>query len=185
MQSITTFEEDEQVSIEETLKKLGILIEFDIKSNLYQLDLQAVYNLIASTDEASLKKIKKVAASKSTKPKISARQKQCDELKANINCSDSTLTEAYRDWVDGVYANPKGFLSSKAIAIFQKTVKEFSKGDIDLMKKIIDIATVNGYRDATWGINVFNKDYAAHWNKVQNSNSPSPRARVNLSGEVF
>jgi len=91
---------------------------------------------------------------------------------------------AYQDWVDGVYANPKGFLSKSAIQVFQRTIDEYAKGDLDLALKLIEIATVNGYRDANWAINVFKKDYETSWKKTHQISTPAARAPI-TGGEVF
>ena len=52
-------------------------------------------------------------------------------MKTKINCQNEELRQAYEEWIDGVYANPKGFLSARSISIFQKTVDDFARGDLD------------------------------------------------------
>lgn len=128
------------------------------------------------------------AVNKSKNGKMSQRQRRFMELKNKLQCPNEELLQAYRNWIDGVYENPKGFLSPSAIAIFQKTVDEFAKGDLDLALKIIEIATVGGYRDATWAINVFNKDYANSWKREHakiKANSAIAEPKVQLNSEVF
>ena len=128
------------------------------------------------------------AINKAKNGRMSQRQRKFMELKNKLQCPNEELLQAYRNWIDGVYENPKGFLSPSAIAIFQKTVDEFAKGDLDLALKIIEIATVGGYRDATWAINVFNKDYANSWKRERAKtkvNSIIAEPKVQLNSEVF
>ena len=69
--------------------------------------------------------------------------------------------------------------------MFKETVDNFAQGNLDLALKIIDIATVNGYRDATWAINVFNRDFAAEFNRKYRMNPPVAQKKQKLSDEVF
>lgn len=185
----TTLTEQLQQDIDVILVRLNIMLKrastIDPLAEECTIDMKTVIELFASDNEKINKDLKKLSDAK-TAPKMSQRDKYKQELKAHLKCSNKELLYAYRDWVDGVYANPKGFLSQKAISIFQETVDKFAQGDLDLALKIIDIATVQGYRDATWAINLFKKDYEKdfyreHSNQVQNNSI----REVQLSSEVF
>ena len=186
----TGLSEKEVKDIESKLLITGCIIENNSNNSEINIliDFQKIFSIINEDNKATLNKIKNITKNVST-GKLTVRQKQCIDLKNKLQCSNEELLEAYCDWIDGVYANPKGFLSTRSIAIFQKTIDEFAKGDLDLVLKLIDIATVNGYRDATWAINLFNKDYAAKWNKehpsINRSSIDDPLKKVQLNGEVF
>ena len=188
---LTTLDIDAQKAVENNLSKLNVISNISTENDTVNVNFHedVVINLISNTDVKTLGKIKKIVDVKSDIPvgRMTVRQKQCWELKNKIQCYNAELLYAYRDWVDGVYANPKGFLSTRSISIFQKTVDDFARGDLDLALKIIDIATVNGYRDATWAINVFNKDYAAKWKAEHstNTNVATTPKRVEVDSEVF
>ena len=113
-------------------------------------------------------------------------QRDCirDNLKTNIVCNNQELQEAYEGWIDGVYANPSGFLSKRSIQIFQQTIDEFCNHDLDLALRIINIAAVNGYRDATWAINTYKKNYNIPFTS-SNAMSQPIVTRKELSNEVF
>lgn len=184
----------DQRAIEDSLiaQQLIIIDPTTVGTNetIIQINLKKLTELIADTNIdnnvrviASSKPIKK-----SAEGKITVRQKACNELKSKVNAQNDELLEAYKAWIDGVYANPKGFLSDRSIKIFQRTIDEFAQGNLDLALKIIDIATVNGYRDATWAINLFNKDYAATFNRqVSEIKAPTQitKRKINVSTEVF
>lgn len=186
----TTLPLEEQLSIDKKLAKISLVTISDENPDLVKLNLDILTNLMAEDDVKVLNKVKKITAVKSSSSsgKQSMRQRTIQAFKDNLNCSNDELRAAYRDWIDGVYANPKGFLSKRAIELFQQGVDNFAKGDLDLALKIIEIATVNGYRVVDWAINVFQKDYAkdfyAQYGRVS-SNANSPTTEVALSDEVF
>ena len=91
------------------------------------------------------------------------------------------MLRIYCDWIDGVYANPKGFLSIRAIKIAQDTVDKFADHDLDKALQLINIATVNGYRDMNWAIEQYRKNYKVCYNVSNNSIKQSSE----LSTEVF
>ena len=159
----TTIFPEEQISIDKKLVGIGVLLVAEDNPDNIQLSVDTLANLVAADDANLLKKVTKLTEVKSvvqSSTKMSVRQKTILELKDFIKCSNEELLTAYRDWVDGVYANPKGYLSKRAIIVFQRDVDEFARGDLDLALKIIEIATINGWRCAEWAINTFKKDYA-------------------------
>jgi hypothetical protein len=111
------------------------------------------------------------------------RQKKATEMKAYITVTHDELRAAYLDWVDAVYENPKGFLSKRAVELFQRDVDIFANGDLDIALEVINIASKGGYREASWAIEKFNKDYSNGFRKrfVDTSNT----RRVQVGNEVF
>lgn len=185
----TTIFPEEQISIDKKLVGIGVLSVAENNPDNIQLSVDTLANLVAADDANLLKKVTKLTEVKSvvqSSTKMSMRQKTILELKDFIKCSNEELLNAYRDWVDGVYANPKGYLSKRAIIVFQRDVDEFARGDLDLALKIIEIATINGWRCAEWAINTFKKDYAKDFYANYTQVAPSvPQRSVSLSDEVF
>ncbi len=185
----TTIFPEEQISIDKKLVGIGVLLVAEDNPDNIQLSVDALANLVAADDANLLKKVTKLTEVKSvvqSSTKMSMRQKTILELKDFIKCSNEELLNAYRDWVDGVYANPRGYLSKRAIIVFQRDVDEFARGDLDLALKIIEIATINGWRCAEWAINTFKKDYAKDFYANYTQVAPSmPQRSVSLSDEVF
>lgn len=189
VQHRTTIFPEEQISIDKKLVGIGVLSVSEDNPDNIQLSVDALANLVAADDADLLKKVSKLTAVKSvtsSSTKMSMRQKTILELKDFIRCSNEELLAAYKDWVDGVYANPKGYLSKRAIIVFQRDVDEFARGDLDLALKVIEIATINGWRCAEWAINAFKKDYAKDFYANYTQTAPSaPQRSVSLSDEVF
>lgn len=189
IQQRTTLIPDEQITIDGKLSAIGVIEVAEGLPDKLKLNIDTLTNIMAEDDAALLKKVSKITTVKSVtipSTKMSMRQRTILEFKNNLKCSNEELLEAYKGWIDGVYANPRGFLSARAITLFQKGVDEFAKGDLDLALKIVDIATVNGYRNVDWAINVFQKDYAKDFYSKYPPMEASPtQKRVSLSSEVF
>ena len=186
----TTIFPEEQVTIDKKLVGIGVIEVCPDNPDKLTLNVDALASLVAADDAALLKKVHKLTQVKtvtSASTKMSMRQKTILELKEFVKCSNDELLDAYKSWIDGVYANPRGFLSKKAILIFQKEVDEFARGDLDLALKILEIATVQGYRCAEWAINKFKAEYAKDFYAGYKSSNPSNpvRREVSLSEEVF
>lgn len=178
--SRTTLSENEQREIEFKLVDLGILALSPTEQNAVAIDLNRLSMLLMTDDADTLKEIKKITKS-AKQPQTTARRRDFDKLKDSLVCYDEDLCEAYKDWIDGVYANPKGFLSEKAVEIFVQTVNDFAKGNKEIAYKVIEIATINGYRDANWAINKFKTDYINMYKPKASHVQVKPR----LSEEVF
>lgn len=186
--SRTTFDEAVQQGMDVLFVKLNILLkrtsQIDPLNEEISINMNNLINVFATDDEKAVKDLNKLTKSK-TAVRLSERQKYKVDLKNNLRCSNSELLQAYRDWIEGVYANPNGFLSPKAIQLFQETVDNFAQNDLDLALKIVEIATIHGYRDAQWAINMFKKDYEKQFNLEHGIKSNKPARVVQLSNEVF
>lgn len=150
---------EEQLVCDGNLLKLSIIRKSPDDPNRIKVDLKLYLSLLNDDDLKLIDDVRK--SMKVTRPKglkQSQRQIQINNLKDCIQCSNYELLTALRDWVDGVYANPKGFLSKASIKVFQDTLNNYTKGDLDLALRIVRIATVQGYRDCNWAINVYEKE---------------------------
>ena len=175
----TTLDIDCQKDIEKKLKDIGLV---DIAENDYiKFDVTLLASILTSPDEKLIDNITKLSKIKTKVPKKTKQQAIIDNLKSSINVANVELKQAYCDWIDGVYANPKGFLSARAIKIAQDTVDKFADHDLDKALQLINIATVNGYRDMNWAIEQYRKNYKVCYNVSNNSIKQSSE----LSTEVF
>ena len=184
----TTLELEEQLAIDSKLIKVSVIQKPDSDTDHIYLDIDKLAEIISSDDSAYLDKVKKKTEVKTTAlpgMKQTLRQKQAEEFKNSITITHPELKEAYDGWVDGVLANPKGFLSKRSIKIFIDTVDSFADGYLDIALAIINIAAVNGYRDATWAINKYNEENKKN-NTVRNNYVDTSKQRiVKLGNEVF
>lgn len=175
---------EEQLVCDGNLLKLSIIRKSPDDPNRIKVDLKLYLSLLNDSDLKLIEDVRK--SMKVTRPKglkQSQRQIQINNLKNCIQCSNYELLTALRDWVDGVYANPKGFLSKASIKVFQDTLNNYTKGDLDLALRIVQIATVQGYRDCNWAINLYEKESKPRQNvRVTEQEVAS---KDNLSDTIF
>lgn len=180
--------EEEQLICDHNLMMLSILKKSSEDPNKIKLDLNLYLSTIASEDVKLIEDVRKQMKVLHPKTvKQSQRQIQINTLKNCIECSNYELLTALRDWVDGVYARPNGFLSKAAIKVFQDTLNNYTKGDLDLALRLVQIATVQGYRDCQWAINLYERDSKAK--VVVNSNvrvtEQETAEKQDLSDQIF
>ena len=156
IQERTTLDEDKQKEIETNLLKIGILEKNETNSNTISLNITILTSILMSPDEKLIKNISNLAHIKPTK---SAKAKSIkNNLKTYIETTNEELQEAYGEWIDTIYTK-NGWMSKKQITVAQQVIDNFSNRNLDLALKIIEIATVNGYKDMTWAINNYKRDY--------------------------
>lgn len=161
---------EEQIVCDLNLIKTSVLKKSNDNPNILKLDIKLYLSLLTSEDFKlydDVKKQMKIQKPKGTKE--SQRQQYINVLKNSIDCSNYELLTALRDWVDGVYARPNGFLSKSAIKIFQDTLNNYTKGNLDIALRIVQIATVQGYKDCTWAINLFEDSEKRRLKQLSNS----------------
>ena len=178
IQERTTLDEPTQLSLEENLLSLGILEKTQGNDNDLSLNVTALTSILMSQDETLLKDISKIVKAKSS-PKRTKSQVIRDNLKENIVTTNEELREAYSEWIDSVYAK-EGWMSKKAVVSAQAVVDEFSQHDLDIALKVVDIAAINGYRDMSWAVNTYKKDY-----NIQYHIKPVQTSPVELSPDKF
>lgn len=181
--SRTTIDENEQLEIEENLLKLGIL-ERGESDDLLSLNITTLTTLMMTTDEELIDNIKK---SRKRKGRSSSKSTKADKikenLKANLRVQNTELRQAYEGWIDAIY-DKQGWMSVKCVTVAEDTVDEFSGRNLDIALKLLEIASIHGYRDIQWAINMYNKQYSVSY-------KPSPNVKrvvttnAQLSSEVF
>jgi hypothetical protein len=102
------------------------------------------------TDEDTTKLKKSTAIKKDEKAAKIAGMKI--NMKKAILETDPEVRAAYERWVDGMIDAANCRFTKAVVQLFEKTVTEYTP-DKATRLKIIEIATVSSYRDATWAIN--------------------------------
>lgn len=153
--NILSLSSEEQIICDLNLIKTSVLKKDPNDPDTLKLDVKLFLSILSSDDFSLYENIKKqMRVSKPKGTKASQRQQMINGLKESIECSNYELLTALRGWVDGVYARPNGFLSRSAIKLFQDTLNNYTKGDLDLALRVVQIATIQGYRDCQWAINM-------------------------------
>lgn len=156
IQERTTLTEEKQKEIETNLLKIGILEKTENNSDTLSLNITTLTSILMSPDEKLIKNISNLAH---LKPSKSAK---ANSIKANlrqyIETTNEELRTAYGEWIDTIYTK-NGWMSKKQVTVAQSVIDNFSNRNLDLALKILEIATVNGYKDMTWAINNYKRDY--------------------------
>lgn len=156
----TTISTEAQLDIDESLFRINLIKRNNMNPDIIYFDSSLYLSLLTNSDVEIDKDFqKKFKGKKSRVGKESKRQSIITSLKDYIQCSNYELLTALRDWVDAIFANPKGgYLSKTSIDAFVTTLNEFTKGDANLALRIVKIATIQGYKMCEWAIDVYKKD---------------------------
>ena len=184
----TTLTIEEQLKIDKKLQDVGILGKnVDCPDKVY-IDVNALTNMIAAGDAKLLERVSKLTRLKdvgnSVVGRMTQKQRDIENCKTAISTDNQEVKDALSGWIESVFARPSGFLSKRAVTIFQNELYDYTHGDLDLALKIIDIATVGGYRNFQWAKDEFETTYADSFRR-QYPQTPVKRKTIETVGEVF
>lgn len=188
----TTISEKEQKEIENNLIKIGVLERSAENADTILLNITVLTSILMSPDEELIKDISALSKPKQKRTKADAIK---DTLKQNIITTNTELRTAYFGWIDAVYEKD-GFMTKQAVVSAQARLDEFSNRNLDIALKVLEIATINGYRDVTWAINTYNRDYKVGYTfsskncssgtgAVTTVTKATPPVRKRLSDAIF
>ncbi len=144
----TTLNINKQLKCEEKLVSLGVIMKDPDNPNRLAISVANMVEVITDEDTTKLKKTGAV--------KQDAKAAKIAGMKATMKKAiletDTELRAAYERWVDGMIDAANCRFTKAVVQLFEKTVTEYTT-DRALRLKIIEIATVNSFRDATWAIN--------------------------------
>lgn len=145
----TTLNLNKQLKCEAKLVELGVVAVDPADPNRIAISVSNMIEVITDEDTKKLKKSAKSTKEEARAAKIAGIKAT---MKQAILTQDVELRFAYERWVDGMVDAANCRFTKAVIQIFEKTVSEYTQ-DKKLQLKIIEIATTNSYRDATWAIN--------------------------------
>jgi hypothetical protein len=148
MERETTLTVTKQLKCDDILFNLGVLLKDLSDPNRISIAVNGMVAVIADEDTTKLKKTGKTTAD--------AKAAKIAGIKATMKKAiledDLELRAAYERWVDGMVDAQNCRFTKAVVQLFEKTVTGYTT-DKTLRLKIIEIATVNSYKDATWAIN--------------------------------
>lgn len=186
----TGLDDEKQIDVEVALSACGVLQVKPLQNvpnkNYYIINIEQLNKILASDnpeDVISSEKAKQFIQGKRVEP-TSKRQTHISQLKKYIKVEDPVIADYLVQWIDAVYSNPKGFLSTSGVTFAQQELLEYAKDDQDKQIKILKEAIKGGYRDMTWAIQKYEDIY-----KVESRNfakySDIKATPSSNSGEVF
>lgn len=144
----TTLTLKKQLKCDDKLLELGVMMKDESNPNRIAIAVNGMVAVITDEDTTKLKKSNAV--------KKDEKAAKIAGIKANMKKAlletDVDLRYAYERWIDGMIDAANCRFTKAVVQLFEKTVTEHTS-DKNLRLKIIEIATVNSYKDATWAIN--------------------------------
>ncbi len=143
----TTLTLAKQLKCEEKLVSMGVLVKDPDNPNRLTIGVNSMVEIITDEDTKKLKKTS--AVKKDEKAAKVAGIKQ--NMKRFILEQDSDLRAAYERWIEGMIDASNCRFTKAVVEVFEKTVTDYTPDKAKRLR-IIEIATVNSYKDATWAI---------------------------------
>ncbi len=142
----TTLSVAKQLKCDEKLLALGVMMKD--APNKISIAVNGMVALITDEDTKKLKKTGRTTADDRAAKVAGIKA----TMKKAIVEDDLELRAAYERWVDGMVDAQNCKFTKAVVQVFEKTVTGYTT-DKALRLKIIEIATTNSYKDATWAIN--------------------------------
>lgn len=143
----TTLTITKQLKCEERLLAMGVIIKDLNNPNRLAISVTTMVEIITDEDTKKLRKTSAV----STDAKAAKIAGIKNTMKKAIFETDLELRAAYERWIDGMVDAANCRFTKAVVQLFEKTVTEYTTNK-SLRLKIIEVATVNSLRDATWAI---------------------------------
>lgn len=144
----TTLTLNKQLKCEEKLISLGVIAKDPQNPNRLSISVHGMIEII--TDEDT-KKLRKTNAVKKDEKAAKIAGIKINMKKAILE-TDPELRAAYERWIDGMIDAANCRFTKAVVQLFEETVTAYTKDKAKRLK-IIEIATVNSYKDAGWAIN--------------------------------
>lgn len=154
----TGIDESKQREVEEVLSECGIITVKRFKNNVeksyYTINesrfISAVENKCLSDILSDFSDTQNVNRKSATKT-VTKKSSHIESLKKSIKVADEIIRQYVCDWIESVYANPKGFMSLQSLSIGVQELTAYSSSQ-EVQIEILKLATMSGYRDITWAI---------------------------------
>lgn len=144
----TTLTAAKQLKCEEKLIAMGVVMKDPDNANRLAI---SVTNMIEIISDEDTKKLKKTSAAKKDERAAKIEGIKTTMKKALLE-TDIDLRYAYERWIDGMIDAANCRFTKAVVQLFEKTVTEYTPDKAKRLK-IIEIATINSYKDAEWAIN--------------------------------
>jgi hypothetical protein len=147
MERETTLTVAKQLKCDEKLISLGVMLKDPEDLNKISIAVNGMVAVITDEDTTKLKKSGKTSADAKA-AKISGIKAT---MKKAILETDLELRAAYERWVEGMVDAQNCKFTKAVVQLFEQTVTNYTPDKAKRLR-IIEIATTNSYKDATWAI---------------------------------
>jgi hypothetical protein len=138
-----------QLKCETKLVEMGVVMKDPENPNRLAISVNNMVEIITDEDTKKLRKSTKSTRDEERAAKVAGMKQN---MKRALTELDPELRQAYELWIEGMIDAANCRFTKAVVQLFEKTVTDYTK-DKSVRLKIIEIATTNSYRDATWAIN--------------------------------
>ena len=164
----TSISIDEQYKCDVSLKKIGIIDFAPEKPDLIKFDYDSFLKVILNDDCKFLEKVmKQVKVPTAAETKEIAFHKKVDNLKKAVIEDNITIAKLLYTWIDELAETDISKITVSTVKDFQKLVMDYSKSNIKVATRIIQIATAQKWLNAVNAIEIYEREV-----KVLKSNKP-------------
>lgn len=170
----TSIEIEDQLKCDANLVKVNIIKISEENPDIIYFDVEVFASILACEDIKLLDHVSsKVKVSNPKGTKQAQRDRIIIALKESIECRTYEILVALKDWIDSVMADPKKYLSKQQVAAFKNRLDDYCNGDLQKALDIIGLATIHGYVDCQWAINLYERG-----NRPQYAVNNTPAVRI-------
>lgn len=153
----TTLTPSKQLECDRILHYYGIALLHPEDPNKLSISVSGMIALVTDENISDLQSvIKETKKSATDKAEAKARGLKFN-LRNIIVETDSELKEAYGVWIDSMIDANNCRFTKAVVNLFVETVRKYT-ADRDAQLRIIKIATINTYKDASWAINLYERE---------------------------
>lgn len=146
----TTLTLKKQLKCDDKLIELGVLMKDPDNPNRISVGVNMLVAIISGEDVSKLRKgTTKVSKEEEKAAKVAGIKAT---MKRALVETDPDIRAAYERWIDGMIDAANCRFTKAVVQLFEQTVTDYTP-DKNKRLKIIELATINSYRDATWAIN--------------------------------
>jgi hypothetical protein len=171
----TTLTLNKQLKCDEKLLSLGVMLKDPSNPNRIAI---AVNGMVAVITDEDTTKLKKTSAVKKDEKAAKIAGMKINMKKALLE-PDSEIRAAYERWIDGMIDAANCRFTKAVVQLFEQTVTNYTPDKVKRLK-IIEIATVNSYKDANWAISRLSSSRPA----TVASKLPEQKICTGVSGDV-
>lgn len=176
VKSITTFTLEMQYELDRQLSYISLLTVKE--KDLIKLDINKIISIFDEDNKFAVEEIKKLIPKKRSKQDVIK-----DELKREIKSTNGELRDAYSNWIDAVFSR-QGWMTKASVVSGQQLIDKYSHRNLDIAIEILNIASINGYRDIQWAIDRYDSEKSKS-TSIDLKNDFVQNRQVTLSQEVF
>ncbi len=176
MEKETTLTVAKQLKCDEKLISLGVLLKDPEDPNKLSIAVNGMVAVITDEDTTKLKK--------GGKTSVDAKAAKIAGIKATMKKAlletDQDLRAAYERWIDGMIDAANCRFTKSVVQVFEQTVTQYTPDKAKRLR-IIEIATTNSYKDATWAISRLSSTRQA----TPATKLPEQKICTGVSNDVF